>query len=470
MRRWLAGGALLALALLVGAGVALEQIGIAPRALSPYIAKRTSGHNPFITGAGDYVSKALMDLDRGAPPVVPASLLLTAGAQPQPAGRVMPGILASTPDEVRAAVARAQPGDVIVLAPGTYRFAGRAVDANRAGEPAAPIIVRAERPGSVHVEFDQDEGFRVSAPYWRFEDLEIRGVCSEDAYCEHAFHVVGAASHFSAVNNTIIDFNAHFKINGQDGHFPDDGLIASNTLTNTRARDTSNPVTPIDLVAANGWTIRANLIEDFAKTEGNGVSFGGFAKGAGSANVFERNVVWCEHKLHGQGGQRVGLSLGGGGTGAPYCRDSKCISEQHGSTIRGNLIASCSDVGIYLNSASDSRVEDNTIIDTVGIDVRFPTSSAQLDGNLVDGAIRSRNGGLMHLGENRTTLLWMAYLGVHPVRALFAAPLDGDFAWRGDAPARAAARKGPGLCGGAAIHALGAFDDFSGCLRPVVRR
>lgn len=470
MRRWLAGGALLALVLLAGAGAALEHIGIAPRTLSPYIAKRTSGHNPLITGTGEYVSATLMDLDRGAPPVLPAALLLNVGAQPQPAGRVTPGVMVSTPEEVRAAVARARPGDVIVLAPGTYRFAERPVDVNQAGQADAPIVLRAERPGSVHVEFDLVEGFRVSAPYWRFEDLEIRGVCAEDSTCEHAFHVVGAARHFSAVNNTIVDFNAHFKINGQDGHFPDGGLIASNTLTNTHARDTSNPVNLIDLVAASGWTIRGNLIEDFAKLQGNGVSFGAYAKGAGSANVFEHNVVWCEHKLHGQGGQRVGLSLGGGATGAPFCRDSKCISEQQGSTIRGNLVASCSDVGIYLNSAAGSIVEDNTIVDTAGIDVRYPTSSAQLDGNLVDGAIRSRNGGLLHLGENRVTPLWKTYLGMHPVRALFAAPLDGDFAWRGEAPVRDMARKGPGLCGGAALHALGAFDDFSGCLRTTGRR
>ena len=462
-RRLLLAGAALAVAGLVGAAVTIEHLGIAPRTLAPYVAKRSSGHNPTIVGLGRLVSDTLMELDRGTPSM-PADLALTLGAQAQPVGTGRPGgVLVATPDEVRAAIANAQAGEVITLLPGIYRFRERAIDANRPGREDAPVVVRAARPGSVRIEFEQVEGFRVSAPWWRFENLEIRGVCGDDTYCEHAFHVVGAGRHFASVNNSIADFNAHFKINGADGDFPDNGLIESNTLYNTHARRTGNPVVPIDLVAASRWQIRANIIKDFIKLEGNQVSYGAFAKGAGSANVFERNVVWCEDRLRGQVGQRVGLSLGGGGTGAEWCRDRKCISEQQGGAVRANLIAACSDVGIYLNSASDSEVADNTLVDTSGIDVRFATSSARLDGNLVDGPIRSRNGGLLHLGANRTAPLWQAYLGYHPVRTLFRAPLEGDFAWRGDVPLRLGNQKGRDLCGAGPVSAYGAFDDFSAC-------
>jgi hypothetical protein len=100
------------------------------------------------------------------------------------------------------------------------------------------VVVRADRPGSVTIEFDAGEGFRVSAPYWRFENLTIRGACTQQEFCEHAFHVVGGAHHFAAVNNTILDFNAHFKINAEDGRFPDAGLIASNTLADSAPRQT----------------------------------------------------------------------------------------------------------------------------------------------------------------------------------------------------------------------------------------
>jgi hypothetical protein len=357
------------------------------------------------------------------------------------------------------------------MRPGTYRFEGRGIDVARAGRAGAPMVVRAAQPGTVHLEFDMLEGFVVSAPYWRFENLDIRGTCSGDDDCEHAFHIVGDGHHFQGINNTISDFNAHYKINGANGHFPDDGLIEHNTLTGTHVRATTKPVTPIDLVAASGWTMRANLITDFVKSDGNGVSYGAFVKGAGGRNVFERNVVWCEQKLRGQPGQRIGLSLGGGGTGHEFCRDSRCIVEQDGGVIRNNLVGGCSDVGIYLNSAAASQVVDNVLVDTAGIDVRYPASSARLDGNIVDGRIASRDGGVLHLGDNLATPLWRIYLGSHPTRGLFKAPLAGDFGWRDGAPARnepdlvERVQGAVDLCGMPRTMpaVYGAFSDFAHC-------
>ncbi|MGI4842918.1 MAG: right-handed parallel beta-helix repeat-containing protein [Janthinobacterium lividum] len=455
----------------VAAAIAVDSAGIAPRQLAPYIEKRTSGHNAAIVAAGKVTAGTLQRLDRGTQEA-PADLQLALGAQARAAGEdSQGGTVVASADALRAALARAAPGDVITIAPGTYRFSGtRGLNADRPGTPGAPIVVRAAQPGSVRLEFDMVEGFRVSAPHWRFENLGIRGVCRSDSDCEHAFHVYGAASHFVARNNTISDFNAHFKINGLQGRFPDKGLIESNTLDASRPRRTVNPVTPIDLVAASGWTIRANVISDFIKAEGNGVSYGAFAKGGGSGNVFERNLVWCERRLRGEPGQRVGLSFGGGGTGAAVCRDGRCITEQDGGVMRANLISGCSDAGIYLNSAANTRVEDNTLIDTTGIDVRFPTSSARLDGNLVDGPIRSRDGGLVREGDNRTSAVWQAFAGLHPVRSLFVAPGAGDFRWSGEAPLRARGRSdgeaAVDLCGGQRLQppVYGAFDSFGGCL------
>lgn len=471
----------LALALLlvgaVGAALVVERVGVTPRALAPYIEKRTSGHNPVIVKAGQVSAATLLWLDRGAA-AVPANIETTLGAQARAAGVDAPGAIdVATPDALRAALARAEPGDTVTLLPGIYRFSDKPLDADRAGRAGAPIVVRARQPGSVQLEFALMEGFRVKAPHWRFENLAIRGVCAEDRYCEHAFHVVGAASHFAAVNNTITDFNAHFKINGEQGRFPDDGLIEQNTLNSTRVRQTRNPVTPIDLVAASRWIIRANLISDFIKGQGDLVSYGAFAKGGGSGNLFERNLVWCERTLRGAPGQRVGLSLGGGGTGKEVCRDGRCITEQEGSTLRANLVLGCSDAGMYLNSAARSTVTDNTLLDTGGIDVRYATSSARLNGNLVDGPLRSRDNGLLHLEENRSTSLWQMFSGYNPVRRLFVDPASGDLHWRGAAPERAtgaaSAADGSDLCGakrsanGVAVY--GAFDAFSPCLAETAR-
>jgi hypothetical protein len=435
-RRCLLAAGVVALLLAAALPAIVDHVGIAPRTLAPYIEKRTSGHNPFIVGTGSRVAAILMTLDRGPAGVAPPRLALNVGAQPRAAGQDAGGVQVATPDALRAALKEAAPGDVITLAAGSYRFQGKGIGIARAGRADAPIVVRAAQPGTVHIELETLEGFVVGAPYWRFENLDIRGVCPADGDCEHAFHVIGGGHHFASVNNTIRDFNAHIKINGQDGRYPDDGLIDHTTLAATHVRATTKPVTPIDLVTASGWTVRANLITDFVKRDGNEVSYGAFAKGGGRNNVFERNVVWCEQTLRGQPGQRIGLSLGGGGTGREFCRDGRCITEQEGSVVRANLIVGCSDVGIYLNGAAASKIVDNTLVDTSGIDVRYPTSSAVVDGNLVDGPIRARDGGIVHLGDNRATPLWRAYVGSHPVRSLFRAPETGDFSWRGEPPLR----------------------------------
>jgi hypothetical protein len=100
--------------------------------------------------------------------------------------------------------------------------------------------------------------------------------------------------------------------------------------------------------------------------------------------------------------------------------------------------------------------------------VRFPESSAEIEGNLVDGAISARNGAMMHLGDNLATPTALLYLGYHPLRQLYAAPADFGFTWREAAPRRAAAAPSADLCGIARKDAqrYGAFEDFAACLAP----
>jgi hypothetical protein len=465
-----AAGVLAAALVLAAAGAGgalfwLQSQGATPRALAPYLLKRTSGHNDFIEGAGRFAAAALLRLERGEiAPYAPPPLLL--GAQPQgphaPDGNQR---LVSSAEEARRAIASAAPGDVITFAPGEYAIRGN-VYASRPGTEDAPIVVRAARPGTVRLALDANEGFVVSAPYWRFENLALQGACRRDDSCNHAFHVVGDAHHFVARNNTIRDFNAHFKINGARGRFPDAGLIESNTLNNAAPRRTDRPVTPIDLVAASDWTVRANLIHDFVKAGGDRISYGAFAKGGVERTVFERNVVLCEAALAGAPGQRVGLSFGGGGTGKKYCRDGRCITEHDDGIMRANLVAGCSDVGIYLNSAANTRLVDNTLLDTAGVQVRFSTSGATLDGNLVDGPIRSDEGGVLRLGDNLGTAIGWLYFGRHPQRKLFADPARLDLRWRDAAPGREGGAPGMDLCGKPRGRqpAYGAFQDFADCV------
>ena len=467
---WFAGVAALVSA---AALIAIESIGVPPRLLAPYIERRSGGHNPLIEGSGRRVAALLLWIDRGrleprlawptwAMPVAPAAPAARA------AGRELT-IASAT--QLAEALDHALPGDVLTIVPGTYRFAGRSLPAGRPGRAGAPITVRAPQPGSVTLEFDMLEGFLVSAPQWVFENLTIVGVCKADDDCEHAFHVVGAGQHVVIRHNELREFNAHVKVNGAGGAFPDHGLVIGNRLFNTRARRTGNPVTPFDLVAASDWRVEGNLIADFVKDGGDFTSYGAFAKGGGAGNRFVRNVVLCEHRLRGAKGRRIGLSFGGGGSGAAACRDQRCIVEHERGLMRDNLIASCSDDGIYVNRSAQSEIRHNTLIDTAGIQVRFVESSAQIEGNLVDGPIRTREGPVLRAADNRNTWLAASYLGLGDVRARFAGPLALDLRWNGEPPRRTSQDAQPDLCGTMrpARPAYGAFEDLARCTRPVPR-
>ena len=443
---------------------AVGPIDAPPRQLAPWIEQHVAGHANLIVHIGRDVAGALRVLARGRetfhdPLPIPA---LDAPAAPIP-GR--PVIVGSAAEALRA-IDDAQPGDVITFIPGTYRFDGVFVDVARPGTPDAPITVRADRPQSVVLEFDMLEGFRVRAPYWTFENLTIRGVCADHANCEHAFHVVGAASHFVARNDEVVDFNAQFKINGSGGEYPDFGLIEGNVIRDSAPRQTDNPVTPIDLVAASHWRIVGNRISDFIKAGGNRTSYGAFAKGGGRDNALLRNFVVCEHHLRGIPGRSVGLSLGGGGSSRQACRDGGCVSEQYGGIIASNVVASCSDDGIYLNRAAISVVAHNTLVDTGGITARFGETSADVEGNLVDGVIRAAADASVDARDNRTTAIGSLYLGMHPLRRLFADPAKLDLRWRGEPPRRARVATPPAdLCGTPRPPqpVYGAFEDIGRC-------
>lgn len=472
---------LLCLMVLVGL---LEIFQISPRLLAAHLERSSS--------LGETLAHALRQIERG--PQIPATIYpfwigATTQATPLPAGiRRIVSIHSST--QAYIAIRQARPGDVLEFQPGTYRFIGQAIPVTQAGSETQPIIVRAAQPGSVLLEFDLNEGFWVNAPYWIFENLSIRGICDNDSRCEHAFHIVGQGHHFIARNNTLHNFNAHFKINGtlnrsehqpnKNAYFPDHGRIENNTLTNDHARRTDHSVTLIDLLAASHWRIEGNLIADFIKQGGDHISYGAFAKGAGTDNHFHRNVILCTHRLRGQSGQQVGLSLGGGGSSPRYCRDQACVTEQRDSILSHNLIMSCSDDGIYLNRAAHSIVQHNTLLDTAGLSLRFATTDAVIQGNLIDGTLRTYRGAQLEKADNLLSNTTRLYLGQHPIQTQFINPQPNvlDLRWHSPPPRRTVHLPSPlnpatvrDLCGRPQQPtAYGAFEDFSDCLSALAQR
>ncbi|MGE4044340.1 MAG: hypothetical protein AB7F35_05770 [Acetobacteraceae bacterium] len=439
-----------------------------PREWAPYLERRADRHNPVIVGGtalvADYLQRADR-LDRAGEAKVPARIgagVERSGPLPQERLREVAGIA-----DLAAAVRSAMPGDVILLLPGHYRLEGAQMVAAQPGTATAPITVRATRLGDAVLDTRMVVAFKIVAPWWRFENLVIRGRCDDHRWCEHAFHVAAGATNVVIRNNRLEDLNAQIKVNGERGQFPDHGLIQGNTLVNTHPRLTTAPITPVDLVAASGWTISDNLIADFVRDGEGGATYGAFVKGAGEKNIIERNVVLCEWKLRGVRGQRIGLSLGGGGTGRPVMRDEgRSGFEQVGGVIRDNLIAFCSDVGIYVNRSARSVIEHNTLLDTAGIDVRFPESSAEVMYNLVDGVLRPRDGGVIRSRDNEAAMLLGLFLGWHPARAHFRNPAMLDLGWTTPpSPVTSDAAGRRDLCGivRASTPRSGAFEDFAAC-------
>lgn len=455
---------LLLIVALIAAAIAwtLESMALPPRQFGPLLESRLADSS--LAGLGAWVASTFGPLDRGAPTAaLPA---LRVGAQtisvgPAPSGSVVP--VSSANNAVRA-LEHAQPGDVITFAPGTYRFHGRPYLATSS---ARGVTVRAGKPGSVTLEFALPGGFLVASPDWTFENLHIRGTCDTHAGCEHAFQVIGRGAGFIARNNTVTDFNTPFMIEAAGIAYPDNGIIEHNTISNSSARDTAGAVAAIEVVAASNWTIRSNLVSDFAKARGARTSYGVLVRGGGKDNRIERNIVVCEQRLRSAPGLRIGVSLGGAGSVAAQCRDRRCTPEQVGGVINANLVASCSDEGLQLHRAAASIVTHNTVLDTAGVSVQASESGADVHGNMIDGRIVARGGAALRADDNLDTGVTRLFTGAHPLRALFVAAPAMNLRWRVDAPRReAVALDGVDLCGTArpATPAYGAFEDFSACL------
>lgn len=378
-----------------GATLRHEVTNRSPQELIRYTLRRLEGHPKLEWALHPVLFSLQRHVEREPPGGLPThGKGQQATSMPAPHG-ITQEVRVDTPQDIREALLTATAGTRITVAPGLYPFSQK-LRLRHAGEAEHPIVLTAAEPGSVVFEFRQVEGILVHQPHWVFENLRIHGVCARHDDCEHAFHVVGAARHTTIRNNMIRDFNAHIKVNGYADRWPDNGLVAHNTLYNLVPRDTTRSVTPIDLVGANGWRVQDNLIKDFAKANGNKVAFGIFMKGASENGRIERNLIVCSSTNISVPGIRVGLSFGGGGTDPRVCRQEGCNAFEHRHGVAANnVIAHCNDVGIDVNRATGIVLAHNTLINTTGIGARNAPADAALHANLVDGGLYARDGSLL---------------------------------------------------------------------------
>jgi MYXO-CTERM domain-containing protein len=92
--------------------------------------------------------------------------------------------------------------------------------------------------------------------------------------------------------------------------------------------------------------------------------------------------------------------------------------------MRNNVIVNCSDVGIYLNKAKNTKVLYNTLIATTGVDFRFATTTGEADGNVLASQIRGRDGGMFIAKTNLMDVVDFA--------TWYVDPMNGDLRKKGD--------------------------------------
>lgn len=452
---WLIALSVLGLGVLWGGWLWLQKEHT-PSELIRYALKRLQGH-----GKLEWLAHPVLHaLQRAHERPVPAAELPSLGKGQQPLTlNPVPGAhfrVASVSEMVQA-MRQARPGEIIEIQPGTYRLTSPLKTA-AGGSAELPVTLRASLPGSVTLEIKSTEGMVISQPYWIIENLTVRGVCTEDSQCEHAMHVVGDGHHVIIRNNRIEDFNAHIKVNGLAGRWPDHGLIRFNTLSNSRPRRTHLPVTPIDIVGASHWQVADNLISRFIMGEGSQISYGVFMKGAGAHGRIERNLVICTPENISQPGARVGISMGGGGTGKQYCRDGICAAEHSEGVVAHNIVAHCNDFGIDVNASDRITVGFNTLINTSGIDVRYAANATRVVGNLLEGRIRARHGSVVDAQMNE----------IAPMARYFEAPDRLHLRWLRLPETIPSADLGYDFCNQprGAGTLPGAIDGEQGCPRP----
>lgn len=293
-------------------------------------------------------------------------------------------------------------GDEVILLPGKYKL-GR-FESRKGGTANAPITVKASVPETVFIQASRVETFSIYNPYWVFENLTIMGTQGT----HHAFHLSKSADHVIIRNNKLINFHSHIKSNGKGGEFPGFGLIEGNHISNDYIRSTSQPTSPVDIVGGDQWIVRNNVVTDFGRSSKKSVSYGIFLKGNSTNGLIEQNLVICS-QTH-ESGYRIGISLGGGGTGAAYCENQDCQHEHRQGIIKNNVVLNCSDAGIYLKKASDSKIFNNTLINTLGIDAQIAPTSARVENNYVGGVIHARKKATIQSKNNITSAWgWVPY-------------------------------------------------------------
>jgi len=323
-------------------------------------------------------------------------------------------ITVSSVSELRSAVAAAAPGDVIELTDGVYQWTESTLVTisdksnltirSQSGNRAAVVLQGAGINGGTQFVFKL-----YRSPHFTAENMTLR-----DVYW-HCVQVNEDSDYCTLRNLVMWDAGeGPVKVTspGHSGPYSDYGLIEDCVIGYT-TQGMRDVVEGIDIVGSVGWVIRN--CEFYNVTKGPDpdlVGYGFFAKGNSQDTVVEGCYFEnCD----------IPLSFGGGGTAPEWFRDGDMTYEHRGGIMRNNVVNGTKDVAIYMNSAHDFKVYNNTLWSTFAgydssIDSRF-NSSGEIANNICSQYYHLRDGGAATEHHN----LWHASL------SLFEDPGSGNF-------------------------------------------
>ncbi|TRY30835.1 chondroitinase-B domain-containing protein [Aliiglaciecola sp. M165] len=308
-----------------------------------------------------------------------------------------------------SAIQNAKAGQVILILPGEYKIRMDTLYVKGVGTRQSPIVLAASQFGQVTLHFNSWEGILLDKPFWVIKNLIFKGPCEDHKRCQHAIHMTGNADNTVIDNNAFINYSAALKSNGRypkgKAQFPDNVVFSNNDVYNTELRKSNSPASPIDVVGGDNWLLEGNFIADFSrKVRGRmSIVYGAFLKGGGSNGTIRNNVINCAWNLPYQSSLdiRLGLSLGDGGTGKKWCQVKDCKYEHSGGVISNNLIMNCkNDVSIYLNKAENTKIYHNVILNSLGVDARFPATQLSIQRNIIQGRVKARDGAFVSESNN----------------------------------------------------------------------
>jgi len=343
-------------------------------------------------GTGDMISANLepvwemsVEISRGPRGPLAAALLAVFTSDPAAAADVLRRVPVTSAAQLDDAVRAAQPGDMILIAPGRYRSKLRFTGRN-SGTKLAPIIMTArDGLGTVVIDgagADITVKFSASA-HVQIKALDITGGGYHGAFFDSGAHDIVIDGSRIYDNHGRGPLNSHAELKGSGGK----GRPRQITITNNEIFHTRHPpggnFQGIDCNFCDDFLIAGNYLHDIREPTSEPYSH--YDRGAciqmkstSQNTLIERNRIARCH---------IGIVLGGEGLASP---------EHRGGIVRNNLIYDSDEIGIAIVNATGGTVTHNTLFRNgeairIAQDGRYPESQNQVDvtNNILDGPIRA---------------------------------------------------------------------------------